>query len=58
MEEGRRTFDQNKRKEAYHRIQRILYEEQPYMFLYIPDALPIISSRFEGITPRPDRLKP
>ena len=53
LEEGRRTFDQNKRKEAYHRIQRILYEEQPYMFLYIPDALPIISSRFEGITPAP-----
>ena len=53
LEEGRRTFDQNKRKEAYHQIQRILYEEQPYMFLYIPDALPIISSRFEGIIPAP-----
>lgn len=51
--EGRRSFDQDRRKEAYHKIQRVLYEEQPYMFLYIPDALPIISSRFEAIAPAP-----
>ena len=51
LDEGRKTFDQNKRKEAYNKIHKILYAEQPCMFLYVPDALPIISSRFEGIKP-------
>jgi len=49
--EGRRTFDQNRRQEAYHRVHEILYEEQPYLFLYVPDALPIVHSRFKGIEP-------
>jgi len=47
--EGRRTFDQEQRKKIYHRIHEILYDEQPYMFLYAPDALPILHSRFKGI---------
>lgn len=47
--EGRRTFDQEERARAYHRIHEILYEEQPYLFLYVPDALPIVHSRFKGI---------
>ena len=53
LEEGRRTFDQAKRKEAYARIHQILYQEQPYMFLYIPDSLTAVSSRFQGIKPEP-----
>lgn len=47
--EGRRTFDQKERARIYHRIHEILYEEQPYLFLYVPDSLPIIHSRFKGI---------
>ncbi len=53
LEEGRRTFDIEKRKKAYFRIQEILAEELPYIFLYVPDNLPIVSSRFEGIEPAP-----
>lgn len=53
LEEGRKTFDREKRKNTYHKIHKILYEEQPYMFLYVPDALPIINSRFQGIKPAP-----
>ncbi|NQT23435.1 MAG: peptide-binding protein [Candidatus Omnitrophica bacterium] len=53
LEEGRRTFDIEKRKEIYHRIQEILYEEQPYLFLYVPDALVSMSNRFKGIKPEP-----
>jgi len=53
LEKGRRTFDIEKRKQAYFRIQEILAEELPYIFLYVPDSLPIVSSRFEGITPAP-----
>ena len=53
LEKGRSTFDQAERKKCYYRMQEILAEEQPYTFLYVPDALPIISSRFRGIEPAP-----
>jgi len=53
LEQGRSTFNITERKRAYDRIQEILAEEQPYTFLYVPDALPIISSRFRGIEPAP-----
>jgi len=46
---GRRTFDQEERSRIYHRVHEILYREQPYLFLYVPDSLPIIHSRFKGI---------
>lgn len=51
--EGRSTFDIEKRKRAYFRIQEILADEQPYTFLYVPDALPVVSSRIRGIEPAP-----
>jgi peptide/nickel transport system substrate-binding protein len=51
LEEGRSTFDLEKRKKAYFRIQEILAEEQPYVFLFVPDALPVVQSRFHGIRP-------
>jgi peptide/nickel transport system substrate-binding protein len=53
LEKGRRTFDIEKRKQAYFRIQEIIAEELPYIFLYVPDSLPIVSSRFQGIAPAP-----
>ncbi len=53
LEEGRRIFDQEKRKQIYHKIHKILYDEQPYVFLYVPDALPIVHKRFRGIKPAP-----
>lgn len=51
--EGRSTFDIRKRKAAYFRIQEILADEQPYTFLYVPDALPVVSSRIRGVEPAP-----
>jgi len=53
LEEGRRTFDIEKRKKAYFRIQEILAEEQPYVFLYYPDSLPAVQKRIRGIEPAP-----
>ena len=50
---GRSTFDIEKRKKAYFRIQEILAEEQPYVFLYVPDALPVVQKRFHGIHSAP-----
>lgn len=53
LEEGRSTFNKTTRKRCYDRIQEILADEQPYAFLYVPDALPIISSRFRGVEVAP-----
>ncbi|HET7318342.1 MAG TPA: peptide-binding protein [Nitrospirota bacterium] len=50
---GRRTFDIEKRKKIYYRIHAILAEEQPYAFLYVPDATPIVHKRFKGIEVAP-----
>ncbi len=51
--EGRRTFDYGKRRAIYHRIHEILSEEQPYTFLYVPDALPVLHKRFKGVEQAP-----
>lgn len=53
LEEGRSTFDIEKRGRCYYRLQEILAEDQPYTFLYVPDALPVVSARFRGIEPAP-----
>ncbi|GMT42565.1 MAG: peptide-binding protein [bacterium] len=49
LETGRRTFDVEKRKKAYYRIQEVLAEEQPYCFLYVAEALPVVNGRFYGV---------
>jgi len=51
--EGRRTFDYDKRKSIYHRIHRILAEDQPVAFLFVPDALPVLNKRFKGVEKAP-----
>jgi peptide/nickel transport system substrate-binding protein len=53
LEKGRGTFNIEERKKAYFRIQEILAEDQPYVFLYVPDALPIFDKRIRGIDPAP-----
>jgi peptide/nickel transport system substrate-binding protein len=53
LEKGRGTFDRAERKLCYDRIQEILAEDQPYIFLYVPDALPIFNARIRGIEPAP-----
>jgi peptide/nickel transport system substrate-binding protein len=54
---GRSTFDQKERKKYYDRFQEILAEDQPYTFLYVPDALVITHNRFRGIQPAPIGLE-
>ncbi len=51
LEKGRRVFDQQERKRSYDRIQQILAEDQPYTFLFVPESLQAVASRFHGITP-------
>lgn len=51
LEEARATPDQEKRKILYARLQEILHNEQPYCFLFVPYALPVVQKRFQGIEP-------
>jgi len=53
LEAGRRTFNEAKRKAIYAEFQHIMAEEQPVVFLYVPEALPVVSSRVRGIEPAP-----
>lgn len=53
LDEARSTLDQDRRKVLYDRFQEILHEEQPYCFLYVPQALPIVNKRIHGIEPAP-----
>jgi len=53
LERGRRTLDQTKRKAIYGKVQQILHRDQPYCFLYIPMALPMVHARVHGIEPAP-----
>lgn len=53
LEAGRATLDQDERQRIYEEVQEILHRDQPYCFLYVPLALPIVQSRIQGIEPAP-----
>lgn len=46
--QGRTTFDQKKRQTIYYRIHELIADDMPYIFLYYPDALPVVHKRFRG----------
>jgi peptide/nickel transport system substrate-binding protein len=48
VDEARFILDQAERKKSYDRVQEILHDEVPYVFLYVPDALPAVARRFMG----------
>ncbi|MGE4554244.1 MAG: peptide-binding protein, partial [Desulfovibrionaceae bacterium] len=50
---ARATLDRGRRRTLYHRVQEILHRDQPYCFLYVPMALPIVAARVQGIEPAP-----
>ncbi len=49
LEEGRVEFDQQKRAAIYHRVHRIMHEDQPYTFVNaVPEKRPI-AKRIHGV---------
>jgi peptide/nickel transport system substrate-binding protein len=57
LEQGRTSCRQAERKKSYDRLQAILAEDQPLVFLYFRDALPVVSSRVRGIVPAPNGIR-
>lgn len=50
LEEYRREFDPERRKQLYDRFQEILYAEQPYTFLFTGKAVNAWDPRFRGVS--------
>ncbi|MGM0568056.1 MAG: peptide-binding protein [Elusimicrobiota bacterium] len=49
LEEGRRIFDIDRRKDIYRQVHRHLHRDQPYLFLYFADSRVVIHNRFKNI---------
>src|SRR5204862_7908405 len=56
LERGRTSCREEERKPYYTRLQENLAEDQPIIFLYFRDALPVVSSRVRGIVPSPNGI--
>ena len=57
LEKGRASCVEAERKKYYDRFQEILADDQPIVFLYFRDALPVVSSRVRGIVPSPNGIR-
>lgn len=54
LEQGRAEFDRDKRKQIYHRVHRLVHDDQPYTFVNsVPEKRPI-SKRIGNVTFSPD----
>ena len=53
LEAGRSSCVQAERVRYYRRLHQMLADDQPLVFLYWRDALPVVSSRIHGILPGP-----
>jgi len=49
IELARRTLDEDKRNRLYHRLHRILHDQQPYTFLYARPTFRIVDRRFRNV---------
>lgn len=49
MEQARRTMDDQIRNALYYRFHRIVYEEQPYTFLFTRPTFRFLDRRFENV---------
>ncbi len=49
MDKARVEFDESKRVKLYHRFHEIIYDEQPYTFLFAKPTLAAISKRFDNV---------
>jgi len=57
LEAGRTSCVQLDRVKHYHKLQQLLAEEQPVVFLFFQDLLPAVSSRVHGIDPGPNGFR-
>lgn len=49
IEELRVTLDPDKQTEIYHKIHRLIYDDQPYSFLFVDKATAGLDSRIQNV---------
>ncbi len=49
IETARRTIDSKRRNDIYHKLHRLLHEQQPYTFLYCSKEFRVVDRRFENV---------
>lgn len=58
IDEGRRTLDDAKRMEIWHKLHRVIADEQPYTFLSMAMAREFVNGRFENTAPYKTGMNP
>lgn len=58
IEQARQEFDRDKRIELYRQFSRIIYEEQPYTFLFCRKATVAVNKRFANVIVHPLGIDP
>ena len=53
LEQARRTFDRQRRKQLYDIMQQEIHHDVPMVFLFAPYSLPVMHKRIHGIHPAP-----
>ena len=56
LEKGRASCRREERTKYYMRLQEVLAEDQPIIFLFFRDALPVVASRIHGVEPSPNGI--
>jgi peptide/nickel transport system substrate-binding protein len=54
VEHGRVTIDQDRRKEIYHQVQKILFRDLPFLPLWYEKNVVVYRPNLQGVTVRPD----
>ncbi len=50
LEQGRTTIDKGKRKAIYQQLQKVIADDQPYIFLWYPKSIAAVSKRVGGLS--------
>ena len=51
ISQGRREMNTARRMRIWHHLQRVIYREQPYLFLFTSDSLSFVHQRFRNTRP-------
>jgi len=49
--QARETLDHDKRTELWHKVDRLIHEQEPYTFLYADNELSLVDNRIHGVEP-------
>ena len=57
LEQGRTSCVREERTKIYAKLQEVLAEDEPLVFLYFRDVFPVVSTRVHGIDPGPNGIR-